>query len=113
MIVQSAAHALSSDNVAIGVSILVDSSVHAHSAENLTLSVEYLLQIANAAHAVTSPQMALTQEHTIIISNALHDHLADNIRLISGIIPTPEPYVLIVEGENTRLIVAREERTIH
>ena len=83
LVIQNAAHAVSSDNVALTQvhSLAVADAAHAVSSANVALTGAGDLEIQDAAHAVSSGNVALTQDHDLVVADAAHAVSSDNVDL--------------------------------
>jgi len=78
LVVQSATHAHTADNVAIagGSSLAVVDGVHVHTADNVVLNY-VVLAPADAVHLHTAANVAI--DVVLVVQSAVHDHTAANV----------------------------------
>jgi len=87
LIVASADHAQSADNVALtqANTLAVSDSSHAQSVDNISLSEAVQLVVAGSTHAQTADNVALTQASTLTAQGSDHAQTADNVVIVPQI----------------------------
>ena len=82
--VQSATHAHTADNIALGVDLYVASAAHTAVSDNIVTNY-VVLAPANAAHASVADNVIITEviaPVNLVVANALHAHTAPIFKLI-------------------------------
>lgn len=68
------------------VELIVQSALHAHTADNVALTQANILSLADALHSHTADVPSLVQAHLLAIADTIHAHTVDNITLSTAVL---------------------------
>ena len=69
-----------------------------------------MLDVLEAAHVVTAENVQLTNIY-LLVSDALHQQLADNVALFGGGLTTPDNRIFVISAEDRTFVISADDRT--
>jgi hypothetical protein len=113
--IAEAAHSHAADNLNLDSSAILTilDGAHGHTADNIALTQSYILSIQHALHNHAAENVGLEVDHaTLIISDALHAHLADqcNVSEQITVIETPGERIFMIQADGRVIAVSAGPR---